>query len=146
MPPTGSTHSDDVDSLEPLQRHRGQLIDVPPVAGESSQRATAARQVAGLSGAVSGHVVESDGQRGFFLEDVEVGDGELRLVGLFDEWADFPLGLGGEGDGVIPTDRGRVISSFRRTGESRPEARKLAAVTAEPAIITLARMSCIDFI
>jgi hypothetical protein len=102
MPPTSGTHSDDVDSLEPLQRHGGQLIDVPPVAGESSQRATAARQVAGLSGVVFRHIIKADRQVDFVLEDVLAPHDELRLVCLSDEWAEFGLGLGGEGHGVDP--------------------------------------------
>ena len=114
MPTTCGTHSDDVDSLEPIQRHRGQLIDVPPVAGESGQRATAARQIAGLRGVVFGHIVKSDDQRRFFLEDIEAGDDELCFVGLFNERTNCPLGLVSEGDGWFPRRAVELESPTRR--------------------------------
>lgn len=74
---SSSTHSDHADSFEPVQRHRGQLVDVTPIAGETRQGAAAARKIAGFFGVVASHVVESDDERRFFSEDVLAADDQL---------------------------------------------------------------------
>lgn len=118
-PPSGS-HPFHIHTLEPVERHRGELVDVTPVAGQPGQSAAAARDVAGLSGVVFGHIVEIDGQRGFFLEDVKAADDELRLVGLFNKWADGPLGLVGESDGLLPSDlMGKSLHSEEPANQDR---------------------------
>ena len=121
---SSSTHPLHVHTLEPIQRQRSQLIDVAPIAGKTGQSAAAARDIAGLGGVVSAHVVKRDRQRGFFVEDVEAGDDEFRFVSLFNEWANGLLSLVGEGDGSVPRRSVELFCPEREQPTSKSRTRK----------------------